>query len=81
MSQLDTQELSAADEPLLTTQEVAARLRVRPGTLCDWRVAGSGPAFIRCGRSIRYLPSAVREFLDRQTVAPAGGGEGGVSGG
>lgn len=37
-----------------TETQVAQFLNVSPWTLQAWRSQGSGPPFIRCGRSIRY---------------------------
>lgn len=54
-------------EPLLTTEELAAYLKVPVKTLYEWRLKNKGPAAIRVGRSLRYSETAVREFLDEQT--------------
>lgn len=39
---------------LLTTTEVANRLRLEPGTIENWRYQGKGPRFVRIGRVVRY---------------------------
>ncbi len=39
---------------LLSTEEAAPLIGVRPKTLCNWRVAGIGPQHIRAGRHIGY---------------------------
>ena len=49
-------------EPLTET-EAAARLGLKVPTLRAWRSQGRGPAYIRLGRAIRYLPTDVDEFL------------------
>jgi hypothetical protein len=42
-------------------------LQVEAQTLAKWRMRGNGPAFTRCGRSIRYTPDAVHAFLSART--------------
>jgi len=39
---------------LLTTEEVADRLRTSPATVRYWRHAGIGPAGVRVGRRVLY---------------------------
>lgn len=51
---------------LLTTQEAAEHLTVRPNTLEIWRLKGAGPVFRKIGRSVRYLESDVLAWLDAQ---------------
>lgn len=53
--------------PLLTPIDVATMLQVEAQTLAKWRMRGNGPAFTRCGRSIRYTPDAVHAFLSART--------------
>lgn len=48
---------------LLTVREVAARLAVRPGTLHVWNWRGIGPKFIKIGRTVRYDPDVVEDFI------------------
>ena len=52
---------------LLTTQEVAEFLGLKPHTLEKWRCEGKGPPFIRCGGAIRYEQKAVWTWLDSET--------------
>lgn len=48
---------------LLTVEETAAILRVSRSSLNKWRVAGTGPVFVRvCGR-IRYSAADVSAFI------------------
>jgi hypothetical protein len=60
---------------LLTTEDLAARLRVAPETLVWWRSQKQGPAWIRLGRGrrapIRYRPEAVDEYLAQMERASA----------
>jgi excisionase family DNA binding protein len=54
-----------ADE-LLTQQQLADELQVSLRTLERWRQEGTGPAFIRVGRSPRYRRSDIDAWLQRQ---------------
>jgi predicted DNA-binding transcriptional regulator AlpA len=47
---------------LLTTAEVAERLRVSTSFLAKARVTGLGPRFIKIGRSCRYRLSDVESY-------------------
>jgi predicted DNA-binding transcriptional regulator AlpA len=47
---------------LLTTAEVADRLRVSTSFLAKARVTGLGPRFIKIGRSCRYRLSDLDEY-------------------
>jgi hypothetical protein len=47
---------------LLTTAEVAERLRVSTSFLAKARVTGLGPRFIKIGRSCRYRPTDVENY-------------------
>jgi excisionase family DNA binding protein len=51
---------------LLTQQQLADELQVSLRTLERWRQEGTGPAFIRVGRSPRYRRSDVDAWLERQ---------------
>lgn len=55
---------------LLTPEQAAARMGLRPQTLAVWRTTGRyGLPYIRAGRLIRYRPEDIDAFLDgrRQT--------------
>jgi Helix-turn-helix domain len=43
--------------PVLTPTEAAALLRRAPATLANWRAAGTGPAYVKVGRLVRYRQS------------------------
>ncbi len=51
--------------PALDERAAAERLGVKPSTLRAWRQRGQGPAFVRLGRAIRYLPQDLAAFLLR----------------
>jgi excisionase family DNA binding protein len=52
----------------LTEREVAELLGLSVATLRAWRHRGKGPRFLRLGRSVRYLPSDVNEFVRASAV-------------
>jgi excisionase family DNA binding protein len=52
----------------LTERQVAEHLGLSVATLRAWRHRGKGPRFLRLGRSVRYLPSDVDEFVRASTV-------------
>ena len=53
---------------LLTTEQVAQRLGLKPNTLEKWRITGEGIPHIRVGRSIRYSSEDVDEWLASRRV-------------
>jgi excisionase family DNA binding protein len=54
-------------DEFLTTEEVAAILKVPVATIRKWRNDGSGPAGFRVGKYVRYRRTAVEEFIaDRE---------------
>jgi len=52
----------------LTEREVAELLGLSVATLRAWRHRGKGPRFLRLGRSVRYLPSDVVDFVHASAV-------------
>ena len=52
----------------LTEREVADLLGLSVATLRAWRHRGRGPRFLRLGRSVRYLPSDLAEFVRASAV-------------
>ena len=55
-----------APSPWMTTEEAAAYRRLAPGTLKNWRVAGSGPKHRAIGRAIRYHVDDLDAFMMRE---------------
>ena len=53
-------------EPLMTTKETAAFLRVSESWLAKGRMGDAGPPFIQIGRCIRYSKPAVLRWLKSQ---------------
>lgn len=58
-------------EQLLTTNEVAARLRVAPATLRFWRWKCVGPASFRVGGRVVYRESVLAAWVDEQAKTAA----------
>ena len=52
----------------LTERQVAEWLGMSAGTLRAWRHRGKGPRFLRLGRSVRYLPSDLDDFVRASAV-------------
>lgn len=48
---------------LITPSELAEALGTTERTLSEWRIRGSGPAYLRIGRSVRYVPLDVDSWL------------------
>ena len=57
--------------PLLKRAAAAAYLRMAPGTMDKWRVDGIGPAYVKCGRSVRYRLDVLDAWLAANTVETA----------
>ena len=50
-------------DQLLTTQELATRLRVNPSTIRRWRLDDVGPPYLRVGTVYRYPVSALETWM------------------
>jgi excisionase family DNA binding protein len=55
----------------MTTEEVAALLRVAPQTLYQWRWHGTGPPGFRVGGRVLYPRTAVDAWLAEQAASQA----------
>jgi hypothetical protein len=49
---------------LLSTEEAAAILNLKPQTLNNWRTQGRGPVFVKQGRSVSYDPADLQSWKD-----------------
>jgi predicted DNA-binding transcriptional regulator AlpA len=57
---------------LLTTQQAADMLGVKPATLRGWRCAKTGPKFTRLtARSVKYAQVDLDRFIAERTVTPS----------
>lgn len=53
---------------LLTNDQVAERLGIKPATLEQWRIYGRSPAFIKVGRNVRYDERDVEAWINANRV-------------
>ena len=60
---------------LLKPSEAAARLRVSPGTLADWRRNGNPPTYIKLNGSYRYPVEFLEEFERCGLATPKNSGQ------
>jgi excisionase family DNA binding protein len=56
-------------DALLTEVQAAEVLNLSTRTLQAWRTKGSGPAFVRAGRAIRYRRRDLLTWMDANTVS------------
>ncbi len=54
----------------MTTEELAAHLRVEPKTLANWRYLGRGPIYVKDGGLVRYRREDVEAWERDHTVRP-----------
>ena len=54
---------------LLDTAEAAEILKVKPQTMSLWRTKGEGPSYVKVGSGVRYLQSALNDYIDKNTVS------------
>jgi hypothetical protein len=50
-------------EPLITESEAASMLRISLTSLRRWRREGCGPVYRKLGRSVRYRPVDLADFI------------------
>jgi predicted DNA-binding transcriptional regulator AlpA len=53
---------------LLTQREAATQLHLSERTLERFRVSGTGPKFVRLGRSIRYRLADIEAYIASRVV-------------
>lgn len=58
------------NEKLLSQEEAAVVIGVKPTTLSSWRHYGKGPRYVKVGRSARYKLQDIENWLDQQAVVP-----------
>lgn len=54
---------------LLTVQETARLLRCSASSLNKWRLIGRGPHFVYVGSRVRYRPTDIAEYINKQIRA------------
>ena len=60
--------MATVRERLMTRDEAADFLGLRPQTLAAWVVRRQGPPFIRVGRCVRYRLAVLERWLEARTV-------------
>lgn len=53
---------------LLSVQETAERLGLKPATIRAWQLRRKNLPFVRCGRAIRIPLEAVEKFIAENTI-------------
>lgn len=46
----------------MTTQQLAKKWNMSPGSLANWRCYGRGPKFVKLGRKIVYKQKDIEKF-------------------
>lgn len=59
-----------APAPLLMEVQAAKLLNISERTLQAWRLRGTGPAYVKAGRAIRYRQSDLLEWANENVVVP-----------
>jgi predicted DNA-binding transcriptional regulator AlpA len=55
---------------LLSQEEAARAIGVKPPTMAAWRHQGRGPRYLKVGRSCFYRQADIDTWLDTQCVVP-----------
>jgi predicted DNA-binding transcriptional regulator AlpA len=56
---------------LITTQQAADMMGVKPSTLRNWRCAKTGPPFVQLTRrSVKYPQADIEKYVAERTVTP-----------
>lgn len=57
---------------LLSAEETARILGVKPQTLAAWRLYKRGPRYTKMGRLVKYRRSDIEAFIERNSVGGVG---------
>jgi hypothetical protein len=68
-----------AADGFLSTNDLAKRWNLRSGTLSRWRQYGTGPAFLKFGKTVRYRIEDVIEYEQRSRKSPLSSNRAGVT--
>lgn len=72
MSSHDGRSANAPDNEILTIEEVAAWLRLKPQTIYKWAQEKRIPA-VKLGKEWRFRKTILDRWLDEQIVGPGSG--------
>jgi hypothetical protein len=62
--------MSEQFEALVTEVEAARTLNLAVHTLRNWRARQVGPAYVKLGGAVRYIPGALRDYIQARTLRP-----------
>ncbi len=68
-SVLDNSPVSSAQRRMLTTPEAASYLQLSVTYLNKMRVSGTGPVFVKLGRSVRYRQADLETWIAARCFA------------
>src|SRR5947207_11043126 len=54
---------------LISAKQAARMLGLHPNTLCKWRISGTGPRYVKTGRSVKYRLSDIENWLMGRTFS------------
>jgi len=60
--------ISVNYQSLLTRDEAAEYLSLKPQTLAAWAMTGKGPPLVKLGRAVRYRFADLEAYVRSQTV-------------
>ena len=63
-----TQHTAPSPSHALDERDAGRYIGYKPDTLRKWRREGTGPAYIRCNRSVRYLLADLDAWLAKHRV-------------
>ena len=55
-------------QALLTRDEAAEYLHLKPQTLAAWAMTGKGPPVVKLGRAVRYRFADLEQFVRSSTI-------------
>lgn len=63
------QNMHTPNVQLLTVEQVAAQLQIKPATLYQWRTQNRGPKAFKYGNLVRFRRSDLDEWMSQQVEA------------
>jgi hypothetical protein len=64
------QDIFDPDNRPIDDEEAGPLLGVKPTSLPAWRSQGKGPRYYKTGRTVRYTPRLIREYLESRVRVP-----------
>jgi predicted DNA-binding transcriptional regulator AlpA len=64
-------EIAEMQDQLLTTEQLATVFQINKMTAHRWRYRGKGPAFLSCGKVVRYRRSDVEQWINEEAAKNA----------